>query len=84
MRATDATAEWMPPPEFLRYRLPDCDDVCHVREFLNDTSARAYYAELATQTQWADESIQMFGRAVVVPRRCAWFGDVGVTYGYSR
>jgi alkylated DNA repair dioxygenase AlkB len=74
----------MPPSEFVRHRLADCDDICHVPDFLDDASAHAYYAELATQTQWLDESIHLFGRAVVVPRRCAWFGDAGVTYGYSR
>jgi alkylated DNA repair dioxygenase AlkB len=83
LRAVGA-CEWAPPPELVRHGVPDCDDVLYLPKFLNDASVQAFCAEFATQTQWFDESIQLFGRSVVVPRRCAWFGDTGVTYGYSR
>jgi len=84
IRATDRARDWVPPPEFAHYAVPDCDDVFYVPSFHGEAAALACYTALAAQTQWSDESIELFGRAVAVPRRCAWFGDDGVTYGYSR
>jgi alkylated DNA repair dioxygenase AlkB len=76
--------DWVAPPEFARHRLPDCDDVFYLPAFQSEAAALACYTAVAAQTQWLDESMQLFGRAVAMPRRCAWSGDAGVTYGYSR
>ena len=84
IHAVDATPDWRPSPELLSYRLSHCDDICYVPHFLTDATALRYFTDVAAQTPWVDESIQLFGRSVGVPRRCAWFGEPGVTYGYSR
>jgi alkylated DNA repair dioxygenase AlkB len=67
-----------------RYGVTGCDDVLYWPGFMPTSTAERCYEALDAQTDWADESIHLFGRAVPVPRRCAWFGDDGVTYGYSR
>jgi alkylated DNA repair dioxygenase AlkB len=67
-----------------RYCVDGCDDVLYWPGFVTPTMAERSYAELAAHTEWVEESMRLFGREIPVPRRCAWFGDEGVTYGYSR
>jgi len=41
------------------------------------------WTELKTQIQWRQDSIQMFGRKLPLPRLTAWYGDPGAVYAYS-
>ena len=51
--------------------------------FVDAAEAERLQQTLLGETAWRAETIRMFGREVVVPRRCAWFGDPGIDYGYS-
>jgi alkylated DNA repair dioxygenase AlkB len=51
--------------------------------FLEEHEALQLFQVLLRGTAWRAETIRMFGRAVAVPRRCAWFGDQGIDYRYS-
>jgi alkylated DNA repair dioxygenase AlkB len=52
--------------------------------YLSVQDARELYTCVAAESRWCEESIRLFGRELRVPRRCAWYGDAGVTYRYSR
>lgn len=41
------------------------------------------FSHLINDTPWQSNTITMFGKQHVEPRRTAWFGDEGVTYTYS-
>jgi alkylated DNA repair dioxygenase AlkB len=75
-----------PPPDLIaRYAVRDCDDVLYVPEYLGAGDwAQRSCAELGAAIAWREESIALFGRRVMAPRLCAWYGDVGVAYRYSR
>ena len=45
-------------------------------------SAR-YLDALKQEVDWKSERITLFGRAVALPRKTAWFGDPGMRYTYS-
>ncbi len=64
------------------HALSPCDDVLYIPRFLG--AANGIEAALVTELDWREESIPMFGRRVKVPRMCAWCGDDGVVYRYSR
>lgn len=36
-----------------------------------------------SRVDWRSERIRLFGKAVLVPRLIAWFGDPGICYRYS-
>lgn len=59
-------------------------DVHYQAGFFDAVEAGRLQRTLLGETAWRQETIRMFGREVVVPRRCAWFGDPGVAYRYSR
>ncbi len=84
MNAARTAAE--PPPDLIaRYAVRDCDDVLYVPEYFGaGVCAQRSCAELGAAIAWREESIALFGRRVTVPRLCAWYGDVGVAYRYSR
>lgn len=79
------TAE--PPADLIaRYAVRECDDVLYVPEYLETAFVQPQpsYADLAAEIAWREEWITLFGRRVTVPRLCAWYGDAGVAYRYSR
>jgi alkylated DNA repair dioxygenase AlkB len=51
--------------------------------FLRADEATALLRELLTDVDWREETVTMFGRPVVVPRRVAWYGDAGENYRYA-
>ena len=57
----------------------------YVRNFLCDGEAQQLleWTLDSPAMTWQRERYAMFGREGVVPRRLAWFGDVGVNYRYS-
>ncbi len=74
----------MPAADMTKYVVPGCDHVAYLPGFLSPNDASALYETIAVESRWIDESICLFGRSVRLPRRCAWYGDVGVAYSYSR
>ena len=66
-----------PPFDLIaRYAVRDCDDVLYVPDYFD--------GDFCAGIEWREETIPLFGRRVIVPRLCAWFGDDGVEYRYSR
>ena len=61
-----------------------CDGVMtmHSMNVDNDTSM-LWFDTLLRETAWRDETITMFGRQVMQPRRTALYGNGGLTYRYS-
>ena len=45
--------------------------------------ASALFSELESTLPWRQESIQLFGRTVAIPRLQSWHGDPGASYRYS-
>lgn len=59
------------------------DTVVHIPGFLDEGRSGALFSTLDAAITWQEERIVVFGRAHVVPRKVAWFGDAGVEYVYS-
>ncbi|MFU8814094.1 MAG: alpha-ketoglutarate-dependent dioxygenase AlkB family protein [Pseudomonadales bacterium] len=51
--------------------------------WIDSPAASALQDYLRQQVCWRQESLQLYGRRVRVPRQVAWFGDVGVNYRYA-
>ncbi len=60
--------------------LPDAD-VRYYPEFV-ENSADIYQA-LLEEINWQQDTIQLYGRPVLIPRMNAWYGDPNAHYGYS-
>lgn len=50
---------------------------------LGDSDPHVLMQELLESVPWASQTITMFGKQYVEPRRTAWFGDDGASYTYS-
>jgi alkylated DNA repair dioxygenase AlkB len=50
---------------------------------LGDSNPSQVMQELLTSVPWSSQTITMFGKQYVEPRRTAWFGDDGASYTYS-
>lgn len=50
---------------------------------LGDSNPSQVMQELLTTVPWSSQTITMFGKQYVEPRRTAWFGDDGASYTYS-
>lgn len=64
----------MPLPDGLLYHLP---------HFLAPDAASALLGHLTTSLDWQQHRLKLFGRDVLTPRLCAWYGDTDARYGYS-
>ena len=42
-----------------------------------------FLTQLKENVNWQQEEIKLYGRAILLPRLTAWFGDEGKTYMYS-
>ena len=51
--------------------------------FFNCTDADKYLYELTNSVQWSQETIQMYGKEMNVPRLSAWYGEANLSYEYS-
>jgi alkylated DNA repair dioxygenase AlkB len=69
-------------PAIERPALPDADVVYWPTAFAMPTAERLL-REVETTTAWRQETIQMYGKAVPIPRLSAWYGDPGCAYSYS-
>lgn len=41
------------------------------------------YQQLLTELCWQQDTIEMYGKSVLIPRLNAWYGDASAEYGYS-
>ena len=51
--------------------------------FLTPAASSRLYSWLLDSLTWEQETIYLFGRECLVPRRIAWFGDDGLDYRYA-
>lgn len=60
--------------------LPDAE-ISYYEDFIADESV--IYQQLLKDLQWRQDTIQMYGKPVLIPRMNAWYGDKDAAYGYS-
>lgn len=44
---------------------------------------QAIYHQLVEQLEWQQDTIEMYGKKLKIPRLNCWYGDTGTLYGYS-
>lgn len=69
-------------PTSLPLSLPDGDAV-YVESLFSAEESRLFFAALREEVRWSREKLELFGRAIDMPRLTAWYGDPGRTYAYS-
>ena len=52
-------------------------------DFLTKEQAGNLFNDLLNNLGWTEESINMFGKTILVPRLVCWYGDKTATYRYS-
>lgn len=52
-------------------------------DFLNANTADQLFTLLLNQLAWSEETINMFGKSILVPRLVCWYGDQNAIYNYS-
>lgn len=62
--------------------IPDGELFLYPHFFTVDEADR-YYQQLLDQIKWQQETIQMYGKQLKVPRLTAWYGEQGKAYTYS-
>jgi alkylated DNA repair dioxygenase AlkB len=65
-----------------RLDLPDADVRLYAHA-LSPADADTTFQALLKQTQWLDFTVVVWGKTHPQPRRVAWYGDPGTSYGYS-
>ena len=53
------------------------------QDYLPNTQANALHLALLEQLDWRDESIRIYGKLILSPRRVCWYGDSNTIYTYS-
>ena len=56
-------------------------DICYYEDFIDNQ--QAVYQALLEQLSWSQDTIQMYGKPVLIPRLNAWYGDKTASYSYS-
>lgn len=56
-------------------------DVRYYPHFIEDEGR--YFKRLKSELQWHQDTLQMYGKPVLIPRLNAWYGDAGAAYSYS-
>jgi len=59
------------------------DNLYYVPEFLDTREANHLFSALLTELSWSNETIQIFGKSISVPRLVCWYGDRDAYYRYS-
>ena len=54
-----------------------------IEHYLNAEQRGWFYRHFEEQIDWREEQIMLFGKAVTVPRRVAWYGEPDAVYHYS-
>jgi alkylated DNA repair dioxygenase AlkB len=62
------------------FKLPDAE-ICYYEDFIDNQQAT--YERLLKQLKWSQDTIQMYGKPVLIPRMNAWYGDETASYSYS-
>ncbi len=60
--------------------LPD-SDIRYYTHFIEQPDL--FYQRLLDEVDWHQDTIQMYGKPVLIPRLNAWYGDINTDYSYS-
>ena len=66
-----------------RLTIPDAE-VCYRPGWIDPATADRTLAALHDEIAWVRPSVTLFGKRHPVPRLCAWYGDPGCEYTWSR
>lgn len=66
------------PPEILC-----AGDLIYFADCYSCLQASDLFTTLVTELEWRQECLQMYGKAVAIPRLQAWYGDSTADYEYS-
>lgn len=58
-------------------------EVVFYKDFFSNDESDKFFDKLHHETEWQQETIQIFGKRTPLPRLTAWYGDPGKTYIYS-
>ncbi|MEQ8959172.1 MAG: alpha-ketoglutarate-dependent dioxygenase AlkB [Coleofasciculus sp. C2-GNP5-27] len=58
-------------------------EVIFYKNFFNTNDSDRFLSELQSTTKWQQDTIQIFGKRILLPRLTAWHGDEGRAYTYS-
>lgn len=58
-------------------------EVVFYKSFFSIHESDRLFEELYSGTQWQQDTIQIFGKCIPLPRLTAWYGDEGKSYTYS-
>lgn len=61
----------------------DDADIEYTANYLSSEQATTLFARLMVDTEWRQETVQVYGKAHLTPRLSCWMGDAGLTYQYS-
>lgn len=61
----------------------DHGELVFIHNWLSQSEADEYFHRLRANTAWEQSTITIAGRAVLIPRLNAWYGDAGMSYRYS-
>jgi alkylated DNA repair dioxygenase AlkB len=63
--------------------LPFRGEAIYFPSLFSQNESDTFFNHLASDIQWKQEPITIFGRQVLQPRLTAWYGDSGKSYSYS-
>lgn len=58
-------------------------DLRFVPQLFDEVASHRLFADLQDNCAWRQDTVQMYGRRVLVPRLVAWYGERRAAYSYS-
>jgi alkylated DNA repair dioxygenase AlkB len=68
--------------EVIRLNMEDAD-IIYYPHFFSKGESDDFYKLLLKNILWQQDSIQLYGKKIPLPRLTAWYGEVGKPYTYS-
>jgi len=64
------------------YLLPDAE-IKFCPNFFDKTESDSIFENLLTEIKWRSDKIKLYGKEIDLPRKTAWYGELGKQYKYS-
>lgn len=58
-------------------------NITYFENWLAKQAADEYFIQLKTELAWQQETLKLYGKNIIVPRKVAWYGDKDAIYQYS-
>lgn len=58
-------------------------ELVYYPQWIGVENSETYYQSLLSETDWQQDEITLYGKTHLLPRKTAWYGDVGISYAYS-